>query len=218
MSPADSPTSPFGDAKRRLTFSQELYKLGETFAGRPARLSEILEATQGRGFDLLLVFVSIPFVSPIPLPGLSTPFGLVAMLIGARLAVGRHPWLPKRLLDRELPPDFIQKVLRAASRVVRLLEYVLRPRLEFMHRSPVFRRIAGFLIMVSGFLMLLPLPIPYTNFFPSATVLLFAAGSLEEDGVFFIAGCIMFVLTISFFVFVGLGGAHVFDGLRQIFG
>jgi hypothetical protein len=66
-------------------------------------------------------------------------------------------------------------------------------------------------IMISGFLMLLPLPIPYTNWFPAATIVLFAAGALEKDGVFFIAGCLMFVTTISFFVLVGLGGAHVFD-------
>lgn len=218
MIPADPPTppSPTGDSVRRVPFSQELRNLEATFAGRPVRLAEIMEATKGRGFDLLLVFVSIPFVTPLPLPGLSTPFGLVAMLIGARLAIGRHPWLPKRLLDRELPPDLFKKLLAAASRVVRILEYVLRPRLAFMHRSLFFQRVAGTLIMVSGFLMLLPLPVPYTNFFPAATILLFAAGALEKDGVFFLAGCAMFVATISFFFLVGLGGAHVFDGLRQL--
>ena len=201
----------------RITFSQELRALEEQFAGRPARLVEILEATRGRGFDLLLVFVSMPFVTPIPLPGLSTPFGLVAMLIGARLAVGRHPWLPKRMLEYELPPDFLKKLLTTAARLVRLLEYVLRPRLAFMHQWQVFRRIGGVIVMVSGFLMLLPLPVPYTNFFPAVTVLLFAAGSLERDGVFFLAGCLFFLLTCAFFVAVGVGGVHALDGLWNLF-
>ncbi|MDD5350017.1 MAG: exopolysaccharide biosynthesis protein [Chthoniobacteraceae bacterium] len=201
----------------RTAFSQELRALEEKFAGRRVRLSEILEATRGRGFDLLLVFVSMPFVTPIPLPGLSTPFGFVAMLIGARLAVGRHPWLPRRLLERELPPDFVHKLLKTAARLVRLLEYVLRPRLAFMHQWGMFRRLAGGLIMISGFLMLLPLPVPYTNFFPAVTVLLFAAGSLERDGVFFLAGCLFFAVTVAFFVAVGMGGAHALDGLWRLF-
>jgi len=200
-------------ANGKVSFSQELRRLDETFGDRKVRLREVLEATRGRGFDLILLLVSLPFISPVPLPGLSTPFGLVAMLIGARLAVGRHPWLPQRLLDKELPANFLHKLLAAASRVVHLLEYVLRPRLAFMHRSPVAQRIAGACIMISGFLMLLPLPIPYTNWFPAVTIVLFAAGALEKDGVFFLAGGLMFAITIGFFVLVGVGGVQVFDKL-----
>jgi hypothetical protein len=40
---------------RKSRFSQELQDLAQQFAVRPARLSEILATTQGRGFDLLLV-------------------------------------------------------------------------------------------------------------------------------------------------------------------
>jgi hypothetical protein len=201
----------------KLSFSQELRGLEEHFAGTGLRIRDLLETTHGRGFTLLLVLVSLPFISPIPLPGLSTPFGLVAMLIGARQALGRRPWLPRRLLDCKLPPAFLQKLLRAASRVVHLLEYVLQPRMAFMHRSPGFKRLSGVLIMISGFLLLLPLPIPYTNMFPAVTILCFAAGALEEDGVFFIAGCAMFAATIAFFTLVGMGGAHVFDKFLRMF-
>ena len=44
----------------RPTFSQELAKLAQAFSDRPTRISEILEATKGRGFDLLLVCISLP--------------------------------------------------------------------------------------------------------------------------------------------------------------
>ncbi len=199
----------------KTSFSQDLRSLAETFGESPVRVRELLDATRGRGFDLLLVLVSLPFVTPIPLPGLSTPFGLVAMLVGARLALGRRPWLPRAILDFQLPPRFLLKLLRAASRIVHLLEYAMKPRLAFMHRSPVFKRIAGGLIMISGFLLLLPLPIPYSNMFPAVTILLFAAGALEEDGAAFLAGCVMFSLTIGFFILIGLGGVHVFDRLLE---
>ena len=196
-------------------FSQELRELALRFADREVRLGEILDATQGRGFFLLLVFITLPFLTPIPLPGFSIPFGLVTFLIGARLAMGRKPWVPQKLLARRLPPRFLPRLLNAASRVVRWLEYLLKPRLVFLQEWLVFRRVAGALIMICGLLLILPLPLPFSNSLPAFTVLLLAAGSLERDGAFFLAGCFVFLVCAAYFVFLALGGAHVWDNLRQ---
>lgn len=213
----DNDSHPRADSNSpKSTFSQDLKNIAEKFSDHPARISDILEATKGRGFDLLLIFVAIPFVTPIPLPGLSTPFGFVAMIIGARQALGKHPWLPKWLLHRELPPGFLKKILGAANRIVRFLEYFIRPRIAFLHESLVFQQIAGALIMISGALMLLPLPVPYTNTFPAWTILFFAAGSLERDGLFFLGGCILFALTIGYFALIGFGGSQAFDFFRNL--
>jgi hypothetical protein len=206
------------DAKgglRKRTFSQDLRALAEEFKSRPATLAGILAATQGRGFDLLLFLLALPFLTPIPLLGLSTPFGLVVFLIGMRLAFGRQPWLPRRLLERELPSGFLIKVLGAASRLVRWLEFLLRPRLGFFHEQTIYRRTAGTLIMLSGLLLLLPLPIPLTNSLPALTVVLLAAGALERDGLFFLAGCVAFAVAVAYFGLLAFGGAHVVDELRH---
>ena len=203
------------ESKARITFSEELRRLANQFADRPATLAAILTATQGRGFDLLLVLICLPFITPIPLPGLSTPFGFVVFLIGARLALGRLPWLPRRLLQRELPGGFITKLLKAATRIVRWLEVLLRPRLKFLHEQAVFHRAAGAMIMISGLLLLLPLPVPMSNSLPAITVILLAAGAMERDGVFFLAGCALFVLTIAFFGILAFGGVHILDDLRH---
>jgi hypothetical protein len=203
----------------RRAFSQELRDLAERFGDRPTRLSEILQATHGRGFDLLLFCIALPFLTPIPLPGLSTPFGLVVARVGARLALGRKPWLPQRLLARELPPRFLTKLLKGASRVVRLLGFFLRPRLAVLQQGLVFRRVAGSLIMLSGLLLLLPLPLPFSNSLPALTVVLLAASALERDGVSFLAGCFMFLVTAVYFGFLAFGGAHAIDSLlHTVFG
>ena len=200
-------------------FSQGLRDLAQHFANRPARSSELLTATQGRGFNLLLLLIGLPFLTPIPLPGFSTPFGLVVLIIGARLAVGRQPWLPEKVLQRELPARFIARLLGAASCIVRWLEFLLRPRLRFLHEQWIYRRIAGALIMLSGLLLLLPLPIPLSNFFPALTVVLLAAAAMERDGLFFLAGCAMFTLTLAYFGLLVFGRAHLLDDLwRTIFG
>jgi len=44
----------------RLAFSEDLRELARQFADRPAMLAAILTATQGRGFDLLLVLLGLP--------------------------------------------------------------------------------------------------------------------------------------------------------------
>ena len=208
-----------GALPARPKFSQELRCLAEQFADRPARLSEILAATQGRGFNLLLLVIGLPFLTPIPLPGLSTPFGFVVLLIGARLALGHRPWLPQNILHRKLPARFIARLLGAASRIVRWLEVLLRPRLDFLHERWIYRRIAGTLILISGFLLLLPLPIPLSNSLPALTVVLLAAGAMERDGVFFLAGCAVFSATLAFFGLLAFGGAHLLDNLRHtVFG
>ena len=199
----------------RPRFSQELRDLAQHFAGRPARVSEILAATQGRGFNLLLLLIGLPFLTPVSLPGFSTPFGFVVLLIGGRLALGRQPWLPKKILEHELPARFIAKVLAAASLMVRWLEVLLRPRLDFLEEQWIYRRIAGTLIMLSGLLLLLPLPIPLTNTLPALTVVLLAAGAIERDGLFFLAGCATFILTLAFFGLVAFGGARLLDNLRH---
>jgi len=197
----------------RSKFSRDLHELAQQFAGRPARLSEIMKATQGRGFNLLLLLIGLPFLTPIPLPGFSTPFGLVVLIIGARLALDRPPWLPERVLQRELPARFIGKVLVAASRLVRWLEVLLRPRLDFLNEQWIYRRIAGTLIMLSGLLLLLPLPIPLSNTLPAFTVVLLAAGAMERDGLFFLVGCVMFGLTLAYFGLLTFGGVHLFERL-----
>ena len=203
----------------RPTFSEELQRLANQFIKQPATLGGILAATQGRGFDLLLVLICVPFLTPIPLLGLSTPFGLVVFLIGGRLALGRQPWLPRRLLERELPGAFITKLLSAATRVVGWLEVLLRPRLRFLHEQVLFRRVSGALIMTSGLLLLLPVPVPLTNTLPALTVILLAAGAMERDGLFFFAGCAAFTGTLAYFGLLAFGGVHLLDNLRHsVFG
>ena len=215
MNPSAPPSPP--PAPARATFSQELRELAERFAERPVCLGDILETSQGRGFNLLLVLIALPFLTPIPMPGFSIPFGLVVAVIGARLALGQKPWLPQKLLLHKLPPRLFAKLLKAASRVVKWLEFFLRPRLFLMNDHVVFRRVAGVLIALSGLFLLAPLPIPFTNSLPAATVLLLAAGALERDGLAFLAGCALFVVTAAYFLLLAFGGVQAFEHLRRTF-
>ncbi len=199
---------------RPVRLSQELGLLVAAFAERPVRLQDLLEITQGRGYTLLLALMALPFCTPIPLPGLSTPFGAVIALIGLRFALRQQPWLPRRLLQVQLPPRFFPQFLTATQRLVRGLELFLRPRWTGLLDTGPLRQLYGVMVFVSGLLLLLPLPVPCSNLLPALTVVLLALARLERDGYFIVAGLVVFMAAIAFFVAVFLGGAATVQWLH----
>ncbi len=202
--PASAPPGP--DSR---TFSAELKALARCFDGRRAQVSDLFNATQGRGYHLLLFVIALPFVGPVPLPGFSIPFGFAIAVIGARMAARRPPWLPPWLLRKELPASTLATTLRGAGRLVALMETVARPRLTRLSRAALCQRLTGALILISGGFMMLPLPLPFSNSLPAWSVLFLAAGSLADDGVLLLAGAAAFLLSTAFFVFVFVGGGRL---------
>ena len=53
--------------------------------------------------------------------------------------------------------------------------------------------------MICALMLLLPLPVPFSNIIPAWGIMLIAGGLLERDGAFIIAGYVASLLTIAFF-------------------
>jgi len=183
--------------------SVELAELRTRAGSGPITLREVIQLLGGRAYLLLVLLLALPFITPIPIPGLSTPFGLAIALIALRLAIGQRPWLPKKLQRKELPAGFIAKVFRVAEKILLFLEKFLRPRLTFLTDTPLLRQLHAVLMLAAALALLLPLPIPFTNTFPAWTILLLAAGLLERDGGFVLAGYLVFAAGVLYFVFLG---------------
>ncbi len=200
-----------GEVITRPRLSDELGKVISAFGEGPVCLRDIVNVLQTRGYFLLLLLLALPFCTPLPLPGVSTPFGVVICLIGFRLSLRQEPYLPKRWLDRVLPQRFFPKVLAASRRVVLALEYLVKPRMTFLIDNKAMHHLGGFLILFSGVLLLLPIPVPFTNIFPAITIVLIAAAMLERDGLALVGGIVCFLLTVAFFTALVLGGKEVFS-------
>lgn len=213
--PAIGP-EPASPAATRL--SDEIAGLVQAFAERSVTVQELLDVLHGRAFTLLILLLALPFCTPIPLPGVSAPFGLVIAIIGFRLSLRRKPWLPDRLLGTRLPPKFFTRLLGATRRLVLFLEYFLRPRLTFLLDLQVLHHLYGTVICVCGLLLLLPMPIPLSNGFPALTVVLIACAILERDGNFVVAGLVAFLFTLCFFAAIFWGGTEVVALLRETLG
>ena len=213
------PTPPPGSpppVPRRL--SEELAFLIGEFREHPVRLRDIMAVLHGRAWTMLLMILALPFCTPIPLPGLSTLFGLVIALIGFRLTLGQKPWLPARLLDLQLPSRFFPQFLSATRWLVRLLEYFLRPRLAWLVNRALLHHACGAMIMIAGVLLLLPLPIPFSNILPALTVVLTAGALLERDGYAVLAGTLVFGLCLCFFGAIAFGGLEFVNWLNHSLG
>ena len=199
--------------RRRL--SEELELLLREFDVETVTLREVVGVLHGRGYVLLVMLLALPFCSPVPLPGLSTPIGMVIALIGVRLALGQKPWLPARLLDMRLPPERFRKVLVLTRRLVLAFEKFLRPRLVWTCGSPELERLHALPIVICAVILLLPLPVPLSNVIPAWAVLLMAGGLLERDGVFILAGHVFALLAVAFCIAIAVLGVGTLDLIWQ---
>ena len=196
-------------AQKPRKLSEELAELRTRAGERAVTLREVLYVLGGRGYLLLVLLLALPFITPIPLPGLSTPFGLAIALIALRLSLGQRPLLSKNLQRRELPAGFIGRLFGVAGKVLHFLEKFLRPRVTFLTDTPLLAQLHAVLMLLAAVALLLPLPIPFTNSFPAWTILLLAAGLLERDGVFILGGYVVFIAGVFYFIFLGEATAHL---------
>ncbi len=198
---------------RRL--SEELADLQTWAAARAVTLREVIYVMRGRAYLLLVVLLTLPFLTLIPLPGLSTPFGLVIAAIALRLALGQRPWLPTRWQRLALPVGFLQRVLTVARWIIRWLEKLLRPRWAWLTKTPALKQLHAFTMLLASLVLLLPLPIPFTNSFPAWAILLLAGGLLERDGVAVLLGYVVFAAGVLYFVFLGEAAAQLIASLLE---
>jgi hypothetical protein len=150
--------------------------------GRGLTIGEILEQLGERGYVIALPFLAALFLFPLPTMGLSAPVGILAMLGGAALLLGRRLWIPRFIASRRISHDVLARVTAGCLRVVDRVSSWLHPRWQFMFR-PGLRQCIGLSLVSAGFILGLPLPLPFANAIPAAAVLLLCFGYLAADGV-----------------------------------
>lgn len=197
------------DPARPRKLSEEFALILKEFEVETVTLREVLALLHGRGYVLLVMLLSLPFCTPIPLPGLSTPLGLIIAIIGVRLAMGAKPWLPQRLLDTRLPPRIFSRVFALTQKIVGWFERWLRPSLLWITATSRLEQLHAVPIVICAALLLLPVPVPFSNVIPAWGVMLIAGGLLERDGRFIIAGYIATILAVAFFAIIGFAGVEV---------
>lgn len=163
-------------------------------------IGDIDLAIQGRGFASICLVLSVPFIQPIPLPGLSIIVGLGVAALGARIALGQAAGLPDFLKSREIAPETLRTITRVGLRIFSSLQRVVRPRMHFAVSGP-FKNLVGVSMMISGLAMSLPIPpvILFSNSLPAWAIIALSIGYVQRDGLLTLVGHFIAIGTWAYF-------------------
>lgn len=190
-------TAPLGETMRQLAGS---------ISGDRITVRELLALIGEQGLLLALMFLTLPFLIPISIPGVSTVFGLVAILIAIGITLNRVPWLPDRLLDRPLDAVKLAKAIESGADKFGRIDKISHPRLTRLTENAAMNRLAGLGLLLGAVLLIFPLGfVPFSNTLPAWAMLLLAAGLLQRDGVLILLGYLFLLGTIVYFTALGIG-------------
>jgi hypothetical protein len=134
-------------------------------------LGELLDAAGEQVYGLgVLLLALVTFI-----PGVANIISLGTILLGAQMALGQpHPWLPKRVQSFEMRRGRIKEAL------AKMEEHLAPLREKRAPRRAVNRRFLGFMVVWTAFLATLPIPLPFANILPAASLVLMGMSLLEE--------------------------------------
>lgn len=167
--------------------------------GDTITLRKLLERCGREGMLLVCAIACLPFLIPVSIPGVSTVFGAAIVLLSTALFLDRLPWLPQRILDKNLDANKLKPVLHKGVGMVGKLDRWLQPRWSGLTTSPM-QRVNSAVLVFGGLLLMAPLGlIPFSNTVPAVGILLLTVGMMQRDGVFVLLGYLGHVLTVVYF-------------------
>lgn len=187
----------FDDTQR--TLSETLSATIEGIQGDTVSLRDLMAAIGEQGLLLLCALATLPFLFPVSIPGVSTVFGAAIVLLAVAITLNRLPWLPEKILDRQMDTAKLIPVMRKGVGIVSRMDKWVRPRGLHL-TSGRMTVINGCVLVFAGLLLMAPFGlIPFSNTAPAVGILLLTIGMIQRDGVFVMLGYLGTVLTVVYF-------------------
>jgi len=180
-------------------------------------LAQIRDLIGREGVMLLIAFLTIVFLVPVSIPGVSTVFGGAILVLSLSRLLRRPLWLPARLERRVVSSEKLSAAMDRGMKWVRRLERISSPgRLPSFASGKVMSGLNNAGLILGAILLMAPFGlIPFSNTLPAVAILFFAIGILQRDGGCTLLGHLMNIATIVYFgVLIG-GGAVALQKLWQ---
>jgi hypothetical protein len=156
----------------------------DTFPGERIALRDLIAAMGPRAFGMLFLVLALP--NAVPIPGISTVFGLPLILLGAQLLFGLpRPWLPARLARLDLERATMRSMLDRTKPYLAKIERLSRPR-ALLFTGAVAERAVGFMVCTLGIILIFP--IWGGNLPPAVAIAVMSIGLMDRDGLFVVGG------------------------------
>lgn len=205
----------FGDTSEKI--SDMLTHTITLIDGKSVTLRDLIGRIGEQGFLLLCALLTLPFLLPVSIPGVSTVFGIAILLISLAITLNRLPWLPSKILDRELEAEKLVPVLEKGVKIVSRIDPFVQPRLLMFSTGAVINRFNGAVLMFSALLLMLPLGfIPFSNTLPGVAILLMSIGMMQRDGALVVAGYGFVAATIAYFSVLAYAALSAGQGLSSL--
>jgi hypothetical protein len=182
-------------------------------------LKGILDIIGDDSLMFLTIFLSLAFLVPVSIPGVSTVFGSAILLIGISRLFRRGLWLPSRIANRTISVAKLTEVLNRALVWFRRLERVSRPhrlnRLTTEGKMAIFN---AFSFIFAAVLLMAPFGfVPFSNTLPAVALIFLAVGSMQKDGGSILLGHLSNVTTVIYFSALIAGGGMTFFEVWRYF-
>lgn len=182
-------------------------------------LREIFDSFGNESLMLLIIFLSLVFLIPVSIPGVSTVFGTAILLVGISMLFNRQLWLPKKIAHRPISSEKLTTVMERALVFFRRVERFVRPnRFHWMikdGKTELFNKLS---LILATLLLMVPFGfIPFSNTLPALAILFLTVGMLEKDGGSIFVGHLIILLTIIYFVALMMGGGFTIYEVFRLF-
>lgn len=174
-------------------------------------VAEIRDLIGREGMMLLTAFLTIIFLVPVSIPGVSTVFGGAILLLSFSRLLNRPLWLPEKIKRRPVSTEKLRAGMQRGLKWFRRLERLSRPgRLPSLTTGRATMAINNVALILGAILLMAPFGlIPFSNTLPAVAILFFAIGMLQHDGVCILLGHLMNLATIVYFAILIGGGLVV---------
>lgn len=171
-------------------------------------LIEIMDIIGSDSLLFLTIFLSLVFLVPVSIPGVSTVFGSAILLIGISRLFSRKLWLPERIARRTISASKLTTVLNRALVWFRRLEKISRPyRLASLSNENSMGLANKLSFILAAVLLMVPFGfIPFSNTLPAIALIFLAIGVLQKDGSCILLGHLSNLATILYFALLITGG------------
>ena len=189
--------------------SEQPYKLlqqcAEAASKEPISIGAVISVLGEKGFPIICMLFSLPFLQPIALGPLAIAGGISFAALGWQMMHQRAtPWLPQRVLNIKLSSKHWRQILRVLNIVMKVVDIVSKERLTWLVTSTKAKQRLGLIVCLAGLLMSIPMfGIPFNNTLPALVVLAASIAEIEHDGLWVVASMCFFVITILYFTVIG---------------
>lgn len=193
-------------------FSDELQEWLEADGSKKVR--DLLDAFDERSFAVGIMLMLFVPALPLPTGGITHILEVIAVLLAAQMVLGRHtPWLPERLMRRELSGVMTGKAIPFMVRRVRWFERFSQPRMAWLFDKTWALRIIGLVLIACCVGSAIAPPFSALDTLPALGGVVICLGIVLADVVVLAIGTALTAGGIALIITIGAAVARALRGL-----